>query len=121
MSMQRVSRTLYLPFLLLSALLPAAGQAPPTTPDSAAQSAAKAAQNGKGGGTDEKQNLSNGPGDTKQTQVTAVGEDEADTALGKPLDMPSTAPAPAPPNNNGRPRIGVALGGGGALGLTEIG
>ena len=122
MSMHRVSRTLYLPFLLLSALvLPAAGQAPPTTPDSAAQSAAKAAQNGKGDGTDEKQNSSTAPVDAKQAQITAVGEDDADTALGKPLDMLSTAPAPAPPNNNGRPRIGLALGGGGALGLTEIG
>jgi NTE family protein len=126
MSMHRDSGTRFLfSFLLLSLTLHAIAQStPPPTSDSAAQSAAKAAQNGKGNGADAKQIpsiTSTAPADAKPGQVSTVGEDEADTALGKPLDMPSTAPAPAPPNNNGRPRIGLALGGGGALGLTEVG
>ncbi len=110
--------------LLLALSLPSPAQAPATTPDSAAQAAEKAAQ--KTGVTTKEsgqQPLSNGPPDTKQAQgSTGNDEDEdANTALGKPLDLPSTAPAPTPPNNNGRPRIGLALGGGGAYGLTEIG
>jgi NTE family protein len=113
-------RVLYLPLLLSVLAISAAGQAPPTTPDSAAQSAVKAAEKGQANATDEKQPPAAAPVDPN-AQISVVGEDDADTALGKPLDMPSTAPAPAPPNNNGRPRIGLALGGGGALGLTEIG
>ena len=35
--------------------------------------------------------------------------------------LPSTAPAAVPPGPTGRPRIGLALGGGGALAMSEIG
>jgi hypothetical protein len=43
------------------------------------------------------------------------------SASGTPGAVPSTAPAAPPPGPTGRPRIGLALGGGGALALSEIG
>ena len=52
---------------------------------------------------------------------SAPGQSDSNTASGTPLDMPATAPAAVPPGPTGRPRIGLALGGGGALGLSEIG
>ncbi len=43
------------------------------------------------------------------------------SASGTPSGLPSTAPAAPPAGPMGRRRIGLALGGGGALALTEIG
>ena len=40
---------------------------------------------------------------------------------GEPTQPPSTAPAPLPPVPTGRPSIGLALGGGGALAMSEVG
>ncbi len=88
-------------------------------PDGSAQFAAKAAQTG----TPSNQ-ITKGASDSKHPTDSAVVPASAlqkDTASGNPLDLPSTAPAAIPPGPTGRPRIGLALGGGGALGLSEIG
>ena len=46
---------------------------------------------------------------------------ESKSASGKQSTVSPLAPAPPPPKPFARPRIGLAMGGGGALGLTEIG
>ena len=59
-------------------------------------------------------------GDSK----SASGSEEKDsehTAVGTRQRLSPLDPAPAPPKVFSRPRIGLALGGGGALGLTEVG
>ena len=43
------------------------------------------------------------------------------SANGSETSIPSTAPAPPPPGPTGRPSIGLALAGGGALAMSEIG
>jgi NTE family protein len=43
------------------------------------------------------------------------------SANGSPTTIPSIAPAPPPSGPTGRPRIGLALAGGGALAVSEIG
>lgn len=82
----------------------------PSTPDSAAaraaaQTGAQAGQSvGAGKGT---HTMSSSQADTK----SATGSSTID----------ALAPSVAPPGPTGRPRIGLALGGGGALALSEIG
>jgi NTE family protein len=51
----------------------------------------------------------------------APDNDKPVSATGQRVRVSPLAPAPAPPRTFARPRIGLALGGGGALGLTEIG
>ena len=105
-------------FCLISLLVlsPAIAQSPPATADSAAQSAAKAAAR-TAPDTKEPPSAQQNPA----TTPTIVDSDSDESALGKPIDLPATAPSLAPANTTGRPRIGLALGGGGALGLSEIG
>ncbi len=63
------------------------------------------------------------------TKTGQVGGDQKDgakpgpppAASGTPLPLGPLDPAPPPPGPAGRKRIGVALGGGGALALSEIG
>ena len=50
-----------------------------------------------------------------------ITDEHTQTATGAPAPLPTTAPAPPPPGPVGRPRIGLALGGGGALAMSEIG
>ncbi len=58
----------------------------------------------------------------KQPSSTEKIENFKDTsASGAPIRLSPLAPAPAPARVFERPRIGLALGGGGALGLTEVG
>ncbi len=56
-------------------------------------------------------------GDTK----SASGTQAKQSASGKVSSLSSLDPAPAPPKTFTRPRIGLAMGGGGALALSEIG
>ncbi|QHN05577.1 patatin [Granulicella sp. WH15] len=59
-------------------------------------------------------------GDTaKSTTNSSSGERLA--ASGRQTSKSPLDPSVAPVNNTGRPRIGLALGGGGALGLSEVG
>jgi NTE family protein len=59
--------------------------------------------------------LDSGPGESKQAAGTR------ESASGRTSQLGPLAPAPPPPRLFARPRIGLALGGGGALGLSEIG
>lgn len=94
--------------LLLASPLPAQQGTTPATPDSAAQSAAKAAGSVAVGKDNQgKSPLSSGQGDVKSASGSS--------------DIDPFAPSVAPPGPTGRPRIGLALGGGGALALSEIG
>jgi len=79
------------------------------TPDSAAQAVQKA--------TDKNPNQSTPPASAQ----SADKDSDAKTASGTPLAIPSTAPAAVPPGPTNRPRIGLALGGGGALAMSEMG
>ncbi len=94
--------------LLLS--LPLLGQqgTVPSTPDTAAAKAAAQASQAVGAGKD------TGKG-THTTSAT-----DAKSAIGSSTSD-ALAPSVAPPGPIGRPRIGLALGGGGALALSEIG
>ena len=56
-------------------------------------------------------------GDSK----SASGSDAKQSASGKPARLSPVDPAPPPPKVFARPRIGLALGGGGAEGFAEIG
>src|ERR1019366_6200186 len=56
-------------------------------------------------------------GDSK----SASGPDAHQSATGTSVRLSPLDPAPPPARVAGRPRIGLALGGGGALGLTEVG
>jgi len=63
---------------------------------------------------------------TKNSSTGKSGADDSTpehtrTATGGPTPLASTAPASPPPGPSGRPRIGLALGGGGALAMSEIG
>ena len=49
------------------------------------------------------------------------GPEAHESATGKPTPLSPLDPSPPPARLSTRPRIGLALGGGGALGLTEIG
>jgi NTE family protein len=94
----------------------ATAQTPPpaTTPDNGAKSAA-----GTAGRVDP-----NAKGETKPNGVEgSAGPDVKHGAADSDpsFNLPSIAASPAPPNTTGRPRIGLALGGGGALGLSEVG
>jgi NTE family protein len=126
MNINRVKRgcgTLGLAFLLtlpVSVTTSFAQTQTPTTSDGAAQAAAQAAkttQTGKGSPAKDV-TTSNTETDSKKGSASA---EAGDTASGTPLDMPATGPAPAPSGPTDRPRIGLALGGGGALALSEIG
>ena len=69
---------------------------------------------------------STGPGAGKQGQQggeskSASGSGVKDSASGKQSTLSPLDPAPAPPKRAGRPRIGLAMGGGGALALSEVG
>ena len=104
----RPHRHRWLPALLLFAapLFSQQGSPPPATPQgSAAQAAAQV-----GAGKD--------AGKTK----SSVSPTQSDTkpATGDPGNR-AIAPSVPPPGPTGRPRIGLALGGGGALALSEIG
>ncbi|SNS28093.1 NTE family protein [Granulicella rosea] len=84
---------------------------PATTPATAAAQIAPGARNGAPAANPQQ------GGDTK----SASQQKENTRASGKLLALDPLAPAVAPPNRTGRPRIGLALGGGGALALSEIG
>jgi NTE family protein len=103
--------------VLLSSPSSPAQQPSPTTPDSAAQSAAKTSQAGKGS-RDSATTLTNA--DSKEAAGPSPQAGSV-TGVGTPLVLPATAAATPPPGPADRPRIGLALGGGGALGLSEIG
>jgi NTE family protein len=110
-----------LPAFLATSCL--AQQQIPSTPDSAAQAAAQAAkatQTGKGAPAKDA-TTSNTETDSKKGAGSTKPDAAENTASGTPLDMPATAPAPVPDGPTDRPRIGLALGGGGALALSEIG
>ncbi len=107
----------------LAATLSAAGQtpapkppAPATIPSSPAQkappSAAPPASTTPAGGKAGEQG-----GDSK----SASGTDARLTASGKTTRLGPLDPSQPPPKFFARPRIGLALGGGGAVGLSEIG
>ncbi|ADW67467.1 Patatin [Granulicella tundricola MP5ACTX9] len=74
------------------------------------------APGGKNAGDQQHVNQSQAP-DTK----TASGSDTKDYASGRTVKVSPLAPASAPAKVFARPRIGLALGGGGALALSEIG
>lgn len=103
--------------LLASLTWPAHAQSQPTNSDAAAQAAAQAAKAGKTG-----QQTNPIPAGTSPA-AGAKGEQGggSKTASGQPLALSSTAPASVPPGPTDRPRIGLALGGGGALAMSEIG
>jgi NTE family protein len=111
---------LILSVLLSSPSISALAQQPaPTTPDSAAQAAVKSA-----GSTNEKGKGSSWPlpkGDSDSVESKDSSKSASTTEVGTPLAIPATAVASPPPGPTDRPRIGLALGGGGALGLSEIG
>ena len=56
-------------------------------------------------------------GDSKSASGSAAKE----YASGKKTSLGPLDPSPAPPKTSGRPRIGLAMGGGGALALSEVG
>jgi NTE family protein len=56
-----------------------------------------------------------------ESKSAASDGSAANKASGKPGGVSAIAPAVPPPNRAGRPRIGVALGGGAALAMSEIG
>ena len=60
------------------------------------------------------------PAAQKGDSKTAGGSEEH-AASGNSSKLSPLAPAQSPPKVSGRPRVGLALGGGGALGLSEIG
>ncbi len=93
-------------------------QQPAATPGNAAgQAATQASKSGQAG----KQTNPNPAGTSPAAGAKGEQGGGSKTASGAPLAMPSTAPAPAPPGPTGRPSIGLALGGGGALAMSEIG
>ena len=98
-------------FALLAAMPAASCQLP--APQMPIQTKTPASTSPAGG-----QNGTQG-GDSK----SAAGDKAANeqSASGKPETLSPLAPAPAPPKVFARPRIGLALGGGGALGLSEVG
>jgi NTE family protein len=111
------SRTLLiLPLLTLSLAL---GAQTPTTSGSAAQAATQAAgqTTGKAGA----QTNANPAGTSPEAGKKGEQGGASKTASGAPLSLPSTAPAATPPGPTDRPRIGLALGGGGAIAMSEIG
>ncbi len=56
-------------------------------------------------------------GDSKSASGSAAKE----YASGKKTSLGPLDPSPGPPKTSGRPRIGLAMGGGGALALSEVG
>jgi NTE family protein len=93
-------------------------QQPATTPDSAAaQAAAQASKTTQTG----KQTNPNPAGTSPAAGAKGEQGGGSKSASGSPLTIPSTAPALPPPGPTGRPSIGLALGGGGALAMSEIG
>jgi NTE family protein len=113
----KAHRSQLLPVLLFALAISAGAQAPATRPeDNGAQSAAGAA-----GRTDPNTKGSTTPNTVEGSAGPDVKHGAADSDADQSFKLPSIAPTPAPPNTNGRPRIGLALGGGGALGLSEIG
>lgn len=115
---------------VLSALacpaLEAQGTTPTNVPAAAVQSAPGTKNGGKdGGGTPASTTPAGGQqgaqgGDSKSANANNQTQ-ESTRASGKPLALDPIATAVPPPNRTGRPRIGLALGGGGALALSEIG
>jgi NTE family protein len=103
------------PFGGLAAQTPSNAAQTPSNSESAAQAAAQAAKNGNAG-------QQANPVSTTPT-AGQKGEQGGDskTASGTRLSMSSTAPSAIPPGPTDRPRIGLALGGGGALAMSEIG
>ncbi len=114
-SIAPVSLSQQLPWRAFAAILfiasPLFAQQPiPATPDSAA--AQGAAQTGHSVGV--------GKDAGKRTHQLSSTQSDAKPASGNaPLE--AIAPSVPPPGPTGRPRIGLALGGGGALALSEIG
>jgi NTE family protein len=92
-------------------------QTPATSSDNAAQAAAQAAKGGKAG----QQTNPMPAGTTPAAGQNAEQGGGSKTASGTPLSMSALAPSAPPPGPTGRPRIGLALGGGGALAMSEIG
>ena len=107
MSLRIATPLRYASSILILCALCSIALAQNTAPTADAQSAAKATQTGKGS--------------TTELKNPAASQSDSNTATGTPLDMLSTAPAGVPPGPTDRPRIGLALGGGGALALSEIG
>jgi NTE family protein len=108
--------------VLLSPPSSPAQQAPPTSPDSAAQSATSAAKTTQAGkGSTDSETI---PSNTEPDSTAAAGPSPqagSITAARTLLVIAATAATTPPPGPADRPRIGLALGGGGALGLSEIG
>ena len=86
-----------------------AQQTPPSTPDSTAAKGAAQAGQAVGLGKDA----------GKGAHQLSTQSDSKSATGAEPLD--AIAPSVPPPGPTGRPRIGLALGGGGALALSEIG
>ena len=114
----KAHRPQLLSVLLFALSIPAIAQAPApaTQPESGAKSGANAA-----GRIDPDTKGSPTPSPVDNSTGSDAKQSVSDSSSGPSFNLPSIVPAPAPPNTNGRPRIGLALGGGGALGLTEIG
>jgi NTE family protein len=112
------SRGLLVLSLLAGVTCSLSSQSSNTTPDSAAAQAAAQAKKTSNNG----QQTNPNPAGTNPA-AGARGEQGggSKTATGTPLALPSTAPAPPPPQPVGRQSIGLALGGGGALAMSEIG
>ena len=107
-----------LSFLLLASLTGTLhSQSSSGTSSSAAEAAAEASKNGRSG----QQTNANPAGTSASAGKKGEQGGGSKSASGAPLGLPSTAPAAAPPGPTGRSRIGLALGGGGALAMSEIG
>ena len=126
LSDSRISLRRFVGYALLAvSFAPALAQssAPTPLPAAATQAAPGSKNGGQTGGTPASTSPAAGKrgdqgGDSKSSTAPTA---EMARASGKPLALDPLAPSVAPPNRTGRPRIGLALGGGGALALSEIG
>jgi len=113
--LQHLLSLLCLPALLLIASpLLAQQKSIPETPDSAAAKAASQA------GVKTGQTSATGKNAGKSTSPTSSTQSDSKSATGL-ATIQAIAPSVPPPGPTDRPRIGLALGGGGALALSEIG
>lgn len=105
-------------FLALSTALPVGAQDTPASQPNSETQPSSQAQTGAGvvgsATKDSKTGAKNSSGDSASSS-------REESATGAVLGAKATAPSPAPANTTGRRRIGLALGGGGALAMSEIG